>query len=612
MVMQKRLDYGFNGYKVPFMPRAARSARRRGSFGRRVEDKQMCAFDLLASVAGKLLLEKETTPTSSNISTDKVQFAAVNSSVNEECPDDGKSFKGVTCDERSCGKSFFVSEILSLGHGHDDLRCTEDLHMLNEINSGVTSVITSVDCSKTFDAEKLGECRSKNSLGRIANKVDVGSYWKPDKCKLESETRQVANGSGIDMCGLENKMARDGKPVLASSDSSTKVPLCGNQIPCSSFPASRDYVNLLCNDDDEKSSGCTHPFTSKKFFRPTPRIADRKIRKILASRHWKVTPKSKNATHYNADKDMKPFFRYRKESYKRQRSERIYPFKKRKHFDCSSASNSDGGICSEFLSDSPEHENNVDVSGSYLKMHGATGASSTVAGQKSSFQSRDSHVKLRIRSFRVPELFIEIPESATVGSLKRTVMEAVTAILGGGLRVGVLLQGKKVRDDNKTLLQTGISQDNHLDALGFSLEPHSSQSPAPLCPGDTPLLLPGDISQPLTRYPPSPGVIHNSICGPSSEPHVANIVSHIESDHDSAPSPTDMSVDKSTMDSKALVPVPALSVEALAVVPVHRKLRCSETVQRRIRRPFSVAEVEALVQAVEKLGTGRYILIMPK
>nr|2AJE_A Chain A, telomere repeat-binding protein [Arabidopsis thaliana] len=31
-----------------------------------------------------------------------------------------------------------------------------------------------------------------------------------------------------------------------------------------------------------------------------------------------------------------------------------------------------------------------------------------------------------------------------------------------------------------------------------------------------------------------------------------------------------------------------------------------EDPQRRIRRPFSVAEVEALVQAVEKLGTGRW------
>ena len=29
-----------------------------------------------------------------------------------------------------------------------------------------------------------------------------------------------------------------------------------------------------------------------------------------------------------------------------------------------------------------------------------------------------SSVKLRIKSFRVPELFVDIPESATIGSLK--------------------------------------------------------------------------------------------------------------------------------------------------------------------------------------------------
>lgn len=78
-------------------------------------------------------------------------------------------------------------------------------------------------------------------------------------------------------------------------------------------------------------------------------------------------------------------------------------------------------------------------------------------------------------------------------------MEAVTAILGGGLHVGVLLQGKKVRDDSKTLQQTGISQDNQLDALGFTLEPNPSQPPQPLCPGDNPFVLPYDTAQPLTR-----------------------------------------------------------------------------------------------------------------
>lgn len=75
----------------------------------------------------------------------------------------------------------------------------------------------------------------------------------------------------------------------------------------------------------------------------------------------------------------------------------------------------------------------------------------------------------------------------------------MTAILSGGLRVGVLLQGKKIRDDNKTLLQTGISHDNKLDALGFTLEPNPSQIPHPLCPQEHPFLLPCETPKPLTR-----------------------------------------------------------------------------------------------------------------
>lgn len=79
-------------------------------------------------------------------------------------------------------------------------------------------------------------------------------------------------------------------------------------------------------------------------------------------------------------------------------------------------------------------------------------------------------------------------------------MEAVTAILGGGLRVGVLLQGKKVRDDNETLVQAGISHGNKLDDLGFTLEPNSNQAPPLLTGPEEPhLLLPSAAVEPLTR-----------------------------------------------------------------------------------------------------------------
>ena len=85
-----------------------------------------------------------------------------------------------------------------------------------------------------------------------------------------------------------------------------------------------------------------------------------------------------------------------------------------------------------------------------------------------------------------------------------------------------------------------------------------------------------------------------------------NIVGHlIESDHDSAPSPAEISAEKGRVDSRALVALPEETPEALAMIPAQHKSKRAEMAQRRIRRPFSVAEVEALVQAVEKFGTGR-------
>lgn len=72
---------------------------------------------------------------------------------------------------------------------------------------------------------------------------------------------------------------------------------------------------------------------------------------------------------------------------------------------------------------------------------------------------------------------MDIPESATVGSRKVAVLEAVTQILKDGLNIGVLHRGKTIVDDSKTLLQIIIPRDDdddhNLSSLGFTLEPRS-------------------------------------------------------------------------------------------------------------------------------------------
>ncbi|KAK2996052.1 hypothetical protein RJ640_022169 [Escallonia rubra] len=606
MVLQKRLDYGFNGYQVPPTPRATRSARRRSSLKKRIDDTQMCAFDLLATVAGKLLLDGENSHASADSLTEKGQCVVSKDFANKEQQGKEKSLEEKPSDERSCDRPFIVSELISKAPVVNN-NVKELSHAHNDACSGLASVITTSDCSeKVGSAVKLVNGESRIGHGKID--VDFSGYGVSAGCKLEDgnknqpkieppKTGKVSFGAMADICRLEDPVVGNRKrPALVSSDNSVKFPFCRDRSPRGSFPKSRNDVNIVVRDDDENSSGCTQPSTVCKAFRP-PRIEDRRMRRLLASKYWKVTPKLKDRERFSTDADLRPAYRSRRNFYHRQRSLRDYPFKKRKIYDHSSVSNSGGGFSSDGMSSSPGKVSSGDVS---------AGTSAFAAGQHTSFQPRDSHVKLKIKSFRVPELFIEIPETATVGSLKRRVMDAVTAILSGGLHVGVLLQGKKIRDDTKTLQQTGIFHDNKLDALGFMLEPNRTESPPPQHPEGRSLLLPCETPQPLARYPAAPSVAHKVVPqGTCDASLVTNFGNLIESDHDSAPSPPDTSIEKSLTGSRALVAVSPMTAEALAAVPV-RKVKRSDAAQRRIRRPFSVSEVEALVQAVEKLGTGRW------
>ncbi|KAI3989840.1 hypothetical protein MKX01_040810 [Papaver californicum] len=559
MVLQKRLVYGFNGYQVP---RGCRSARGRSSFKRKIEDTQMGAFELLATVAGKLLQEREASPAHSNVSGGigtTMQATIGKDNVKQEQRDEEKSLKVESCDQGSSEETSLVSE------PYQNKSLEEFSHVVSDPDSLM------VNCDKAEKAEKAEE----TVIGFCRNEI------VPDTCSLD------------DMLELDTK-----PPALVSSDSSIGIHRSSGP-----FPGCQGNVKLVGRDDDDNSSGCTQPSTTPlKASRTPPHLEDRKIKKVLESKYWEVAPKLEGELS-NSDGYIKPIPRKEKVFYTRQRSLRN-TFKRRK-LEKRSVSTSDRGVSSEVISNSPKNRKNRNIDSLFSTTHGGSGvSSSSAAGHESSSQSKDAHVKLSIKSFRVPELFIEIPETATVGSLKRSVMEAVAAIIGEGLHVGVLYQGKQIRDDSKTLLQTGICDDEKLDGLGFALEPKSTNG-SHFCPKDPPYLVQSDVPQLLTRYPCSPAV-DAGLSDASPDTPLTNLTNSVESDHDSVLSLTDMSIDKTMPDSRALVPHPSMSVDALAVVPLHRKSRRSDVVQRRIRRPFSVHEVEALVHAVEKFGTGRW------
>ncbi|KAJ0236026.1 Telomere repeat-binding protein 5 [Hirschfeldia incana] len=525
MVLQTRVEYGFNGYEVPHTPRAARSPRK-SAFKKKSENNQISSsFDLLAAVAGKLLLESGgvSSSSSNNASGDNNE---------DQCggkkePSDQMVVEETHCDhqhhDNNAERSFFVSEILPKAHEMESFNRSPNPN--KDFLFGSTSGIT-YDSSEKFGTQELAYEKAK---------IHNGDCFRSD--------------------------TNDKKPMLQRLN-------CG--VSRNKDKHHIDSLNGMENNDGENFSARY----ATKSFRSTLRVGDGRIKKVMSSKYCKVSSNQKDTMVASSDLDLKPGYYSKKHCLKSLRSEKKFPIKKRRYFDGYTASQSEETVKNEGLSGSPRK--------AFL---------STLACQKQpALQSRDSHVKLGIKSFTVPELSIEIPETATIGSLKRTVLEAVTTILEGGLRIGVHVHGKKVRDDNKMLLQTGISLDTLSDTLSFCLEPNPPQSTKPLSPKDSDFMRPCNVPHTLTR------------CLPSLGKH-AKPSDSAESDLDSKPTAP---FSAKPFYSRALVPVsPPLHAQALNVVPP-RKPKRSEVAQRRIRRPFSVAEVEALVQAVERLGTGRW------
>ncbi|XP_048326247.2 telomere repeat-binding protein 4 [Ziziphus jujuba] len=620
MVLKKRLEHGFSGFQVPTIPRAPRSARRRDPYKKKVDDSQICAFELLASLAGKLLQETESSSASSNASEGNNRSAFEKDVFKQGRQHKDKPVKKECVEPGSSEESVFANELTS---GNIDQKFTMREFPPPE-SDGVlecTQNITKSDCSDKVNCDvKPVICNSsKRAFENNVNKVE-GSFPHVEESyhsNVENGIERRKQGERLETGGLTlaNTCSPNDPielcvkfPAMISPDSNVKLSLFRDPVPNASFSRHRNDIKLGSRDDDENLSRCKKPSTKVKAYRPLARIGDRRIRKLLTSKYWKVAPKLRDCEVSRNDGGAKHLRYKRKTCYNHDRCHHDTLYKRRKLFDQRSVVTSDGGFSSESVSNSPEKAMNGDKSDSTGILHGATGVSSSVIGCQKSFHSKDSHVKFSIKSFRVPELYVDVPETATIGLLKRTVMEAVTAILQDGLHVEVLLQGKKIRDDNRTLLQSGISAKDNLDTLGFTLEPNIEETTPSMCSSDPLPSLSCDTPELLTRSPSTP-IVDTGTCDDLPKPlplPLTNSDTQVQSNHESVSSPTDTLTNEVIPDSQALVAVPDMSMEALAVIPVNQKPRRSELVQRRTRRPFSVSEVEALVQAVEELGTGRW------
>lgn len=184
------------------------------------EDDNMCAIDLLATVAGHFSFEDHRVVTQN--------------SVKKEFPEEEKPLMPVALSE-------------------------EDPYQGSLSPCGFSSVIN----------------------GKVENEAEGFSYsGGSDACQVGNFSQDIKPDIHGDAVVLD---ARPNDVVSLGSSSRSEVPSIGN---CASHGV-RDDVNLLSRDDDENFSGYIHPRGTKSSPRSVPRIGDRRIRKILASRHWK-------------------------------------------------------------------------------------------------------------------------------------------------------------------------------------------------------------------------------------------------------------------------------------------------------------------------------------
>ncbi|KAL0843057.1 hypothetical protein Bca101_016302 [Brassica carinata] len=514
MVVKRRLNCGFDFSSIP---KAPRSSRRKVSTERDDVDSHITAFDLLASLAGKLLEESESSSTSTY---------------------------GDSQEDHLVGKikQEHVEDV------YNDRLCKSELSHQENLASKSPSDNTSETCLQVSSLEN--DC--------VLEQTPVSDCKIALGLKPLEETGVIYVDAGFEQGEATNGMITD--PFSLKDPSQLHVQFPGTDgVSNDSLEEYMNHSKLVCRDDDENY--CKYyKFSDKcnKSYRPVTRV-----KKSMMKKYRRAVPRSRCFEDTRTDGCFQALYRKRKLCYGYNQWKHETVRRKRRLSDKGLVVTSD-----ESVTNSP------------------------VKGES---------VKFSIKSFKIPELFIEVPETATVGSLKRTVMEAVTALLGDGIHIGVLVQGKKVRDDNNTLSQTGLSCRENLGNLGFTLEPGSSEDPVNIMPTDSTNLSERSAAS-LELDSTSPFFLQDA-------DHVINIGTCVENSQDLVPYQSDITADEQqqpSSDSRAIVPVSPLEPESLAIVPLNEKPKRTELSQRRTRRPFSVTEVEALVHAVEDLGTGRW------
>lgn len=258
------------------------------------EDGQACAFELLASLAGKLLQESESSASSNAASEGNHQPAFSQGVIQHDRQDEFKPLITEGIHQGSCAESISTTEVASQNNDEKPL-----LHAnKTDCSLGHISVNNSSDCLEKAEADVKTE-----SFVHYSNR-----FLETPESLRESCDSKIKNGirrekeAGIsdyhgstsaDKCGLNDQLELFVSPALIDSKINVKHPLHRKSFPTAPFSKRGNGIKLDFRDDGENFLRCTKVCTKSKAFRSPRRIAHRRIKNLLSSKYWKVGPKLK-------------------------------------------------------------------------------------------------------------------------------------------------------------------------------------------------------------------------------------------------------------------------------------------------------------------------------
>lgn len=255
------------------------------------------------------MLQESESSTSSNVAEGLHPSSIHNGGIKQEQLEKGEALKSECRDQGSWVESVFSSE-LAPRKRHLESSFGEFPRAVSDTVLEGTSVIPRSKIStKVRHDLKLEIPENKTAAENSPRKVEGGS---PNCGDIGRQIKAEGNPNhNVDLTVAINSNSKDPMEIhvnitdsLINSDTSVQLPSYGDLVPNASFPRHKNNVKLRGRVDDENPVGCNVYRSKTRAIRPQTCIGHRRVRKLLASKYWKVAPTLEDCEFSDSGKSM--------------------------------------------------------------------------------------------------------------------------------------------------------------------------------------------------------------------------------------------------------------------------------------------------------------------